>query len=177
MINNQQWPCCQWSMICALIKATVNSELQNLTLVSLRQLGTLENRATTGTIRFELSSNSGLFLELRLEDHWCHHYSTFFFQSSQLSWKHHKSRECQTLMTKIDDKICPRRTATPASCSSEHSTTRWVQKCIVCCCINYVIWQGYMYTVAKKVILSVCCVVSCLKNMWITLIMWSIFTS
>jgi hypothetical protein len=42
----------------------------------------------------------------------------------------------------------------------EHST-RWVQKCLVCCCINDVIWQGDMYTVANKVILSVYCVVSC----------------
>ncbi|KAK6313824.1 hypothetical protein J4Q44_G00152830 [Coregonus suidteri] len=27
-------------------------------------------------------------------------------------------------MTDFDDKICPRRTAAPPSCSSEHSTTR-----------------------------------------------------
>jgi hypothetical protein len=49
----------------------------------------------------------------------------------------------------------------PPSCSSEHITTRWVQKCLVCCWINDVICQGDMYMVAKKVILSVCCVVSC----------------
>ena len=66
------------------------------------------------------------------------------------------------LMTKLDDKLCPRRSAAPPYyCSSEHSTTRWVQKCLVCYCINDVICQGDMYTVAKKVILSVCCVVSC----------------
>ena len=53
-------------------------------------------------------------------------------------------------MPDFDDKICPRRTAAPPSCSSEHSTTRWVQKSIVCCCINDVIYQGDMYTVAKK---------------------------
>jgi hypothetical protein len=46
-------------MICASLKTTVNSELQNLTFVSSRQLGILEKRATTGKIIFELSSNSG----------------------------------------------------------------------------------------------------------------------
>ena len=105
------WPCCQWSMICAALKITANSELEHLTLVCSRQLETQEKWATTGKIRFELSSNSelyvgnsGLFLELQLEDNW-HHYSTlFFFPSSQLSWKHHESKECQSLMTKFAHK-------------------------------------------------------------------------
>ena len=63
-------------------------------------------------------------------------------------------------MPNFDDKICPQWTAAPPSCSNEHSTTRGVQKCLVCGCINDVIFQGDMYTVAKKVILSVCCVVA-----------------
>jgi hypothetical protein len=114
MINIQHWPCCQWSMICAKLKTTVNLELRNLTLVIFRQLGTGEKRAPTGEMRFERSSNSelyiwnsGLFQEPQPEDHWCHHDSTLFFQSSQLSSNHHKSRECQTLMTKFHDKSCP----------------------------------------------------------------------
>ena len=54
--------------------------------------------------------------------------------------------ECQTLMTKFDDKIFPRRTAAPPSGSSEY---------------NNVSPENDMYTVAKKVRQSVCCVVSC----------------
>jgi hypothetical protein len=41
-------------------KQLLNVELQNLTLVSLKQLGNWEKQATTGKIRFELSSNSDL---------------------------------------------------------------------------------------------------------------------
>jgi hypothetical protein len=41
MINIQHWPWCQWNMICAVLKTTVNSELQNLTSVSSREKGTL----------------------------------------------------------------------------------------------------------------------------------------
>jgi hypothetical protein len=39
-------------MICAELKTTVNSELQNLTLVRSRQLGSREKRATTGKSKF-----------------------------------------------------------------------------------------------------------------------------
>jgi hypothetical protein len=83
------------------------------------------------------------------------------FAKSQLSWKHHKSRESQTLMTMFHDKICPQE-GPPSHLPVQVSTAeRWVQKCIVCCCINDVICQGDMYTVVNKVILSVYCVVSC----------------
>ena len=161
-INIQHWPCCQSSMTSAVFKTTGNSELGNLRLQWVQDNWELEEKKQTGKIRFERSSNSefqvgnsGLFLELQPEDPW-HHDSTL----SQLSWKHHKSREWQTLTTKFDDKMSQWRTAPPTSCSSEYSTRR-VQKGCICCCINDVIWQGDMYTVVKKVILSVCCVVSC----------------
>ena len=42
VINIQHWPCCQSSMISAVLKTTVNSELRNLTSESSRQLGTWE---------------------------------------------------------------------------------------------------------------------------------------
>jgi hypothetical protein len=157
MINIQHWPCCQSIMISAALKL----ELGNLTSMSSRPLGTQKKRAPDWDNTFwtvNQVGNAGLFLELRPEDFHCHHELTLFF--SALSWKHHKARECQTLMTKFDDKICLWRTAAPRSCSSDHST--WcVQKYIVRCSINYVICQGDMYTVAKKVILNVGCVVNC----------------
>jgi hypothetical protein len=58
------------------------------------------------------------------------------------------------LMSKFDDKICPQG-------PSRHHPVQVSTACIVCCCINDAICQGDMYTVAKEVILSVSCVVSC----------------
>ena len=83
-----------------------------------------------------------------------------FFQSSQLSWKHHKSRKCHTSRTKFDK----------CTHDKDHRDTflfKWEQhnrvstKMYCMLLPNYVICQEDMYTVAKKVMLSVCCVVSC----------------
>ena len=123
------------------------SELQNLTLVISRYLGTGKIWATLGKKNFEISSklevlfrNSGLFLELRPEDHWCHHDSTFCCwvpsclestinpENGRLWW--------QSLMTKFAHE------GSPCHLPVQVSATRWVQKCLVCCCIIYVICQG-----------------------------------
>ncbi|NP_001139881.1 uncharacterized protein LOC100286470 [Salmo salar] len=51
-------------------------------------------------------------------------------------------------MTKFDDKICPRRTAAPPSCSSEHSTTRcrsYENCCGTRCCVRALSIQKLWY--------------------------------
>jgi hypothetical protein len=138
------------------------------TSVSSRQLETWKKLAPTGKIRFEWSpysefqvGHSGLFLELRPEDHW-HHDSTLFFfrlpsclestinpENARLWW--------EIWMTKFAHEGPPRHLAVQVSTAQQGES----KKCIVCCCINDVICQGDMHTVAKKVKLSVCCVVSC----------------
>ena len=147
MINIQHWPCCQWIMICAALNTTVNLELRKLNFSEFKTTGKSGiNELWLGKYVLNVhptpNCKSGLFLDIRPEDQWCHHNSTlFFFPSSQL--------------------FCPRRTVAPPSSSHEHSIIRWVQKCIVCCYMNYVICQGDMYAVARKLILSVCCVIRC----------------
>ena len=60
IINIQNWQSFRQSMICTTLKTTVNSELQNLTLVSSSQLGTLEKMGSDWENRIERSSNSEL---------------------------------------------------------------------------------------------------------------------
>ena len=129
------------------------------TSVISKQLGT-----PTEKIHFEfriLSRELSLFLELRPEDHWRHDSTLFCSQSFQLAWKHYKSRKprlwWQSLMIKFALEGPPRHLPVQVSIAQQGES----KKCLVCCCMNYVICQRYMYTVAKKAILSVCFVLSC----------------
>ena len=144
-------------MFCASLITTVNSKLYFSEFKTTGKSGI--NKLWLG--KYFLNGHptrnckSGLFLELRPEDHWCYHDSIMFFSQFLVVLKAPLIHR----MPDFDDNICPQRTAVPPSC--EYSTTRWVQKCLVCCCINSAICQEGMYTVANKAILSVCCVVRC----------------
>ena len=64
------------------------------------------------------------------------------------------------MMTESDDKIWPQE---QPSCHLpvQVSTAQQGESKNILYYINYAICQGDMYTVAKKVILSICCVVRC----------------
>ena len=145
----QHWPCCQWSMICATLKTTVNSELRKLDFSEFKTTGKLginELRLGKYILNGHQTRNCkfGLFLELRPEDQWHHHDSSI--------WKQQKSRECQTLMTTFSHEGPLRHL--PVQVSTAQQGPKMY-------CMMLYICQGDMYTIAKKVILSVCCVVRC----------------
>jgi hypothetical protein len=64
-------------------------------------------------------------------------------------------------MPDFDDKICPRRTAAPPSCSAQQGESKNV---LYAAAKNDVICHGGIYTVGKKAILSVCCAVKVLNK-------------
>ena len=118
--------------------------------------------ASTGKIHFEWSSNSefevgssGLFLELRPEDHWRNDSTLFFFFRVSSCLERTKNPENDrlcwlSLMTKFAHKGPPHHLPVQVSTAQQGEYKHF-------CFINYVICQEDMYTVAKKVILSVCC--------------------
>ena len=149
-------------MISATSKTTGNSELGNLRLQWVQDNWELWKK-TSSVLNGHPTRNSktgtrtlSRALTWRSQTSWF--YLIFFQISSCLESTINPENariEWQSLMRKYAHKgpLC--------HLPVQVSTVQQVQICLVCCCINYVICQWDMYTVAKEVTLSVCCVVSC----------------